>query len=791
MMERGKLFRAFCVAYLSEHIKKEFSSVHMEWFGYVDEVKLGIVAPRGLGKSSFWSFFYPLFCLLVEGKQIAIVSSGMRLAEKFMGMIVRELEENQRIRRDYGDVKGDKWTADWIRLKGGGELQCLGSDGRIRGMRPDVLIVDDIENDENVRSEDYRKKLKQRFLKSWYFTLKPRGQVVVVGTLLHPMSLLADIVSGDDGSGFKSYFTRKYAMLVNGKGEPDLNGKSIWEAQWPTDLLYQERDDCLEAFEQERQNNPIPDEMRKFAEADILYYNKVPIGAPCVMTIDPAVDIDKDKDYTAFIVLASGEDGVMFVVEAYRKRLEPGEVIDKLFQFNDIYKPHTIGIEDVAVSKLYRKYFELEAKRRGVYPNIQPMKLAMSRSGRSKQYRIEALRPFFKQGKIKIHKDHIDLKGELLSFPTGKHDDLCFVGDTLIATKFGNKKIKDIKIGDYVLTPLGYSKVTACGCTGKKEVIEKLGLRATPNHPVFTKDGFVSIDALTLSSKTSKLSFKEVMLWRYKSLLSLMEFNIDLWGRESIIYLNQKQIKAESLLKDFMWRFGSFITKKQFLKVLLFITKTAILLTTIFLTWSVFHIANTIKLGKLPKRYWIISKRYVRLLQGGISLRKEKYHIVYKQRNNGKIIQRIVLFARTVSQFLFHRLKTLYFVPLYVGTDIELRADFIKKKEFAMNVEKNLKLNLNTIKEGFVHQSAELNLEEKQDVYNITTTAGVYYANDILVSNCDALALCLELEKPMKVFKPTFVPGSFDEYLHNLKRKKKDTRFHQWVHQRHQRLQSI
>jgi len=343
--------------------------------------------------------------------------------EKFTGMIMRELEVNVRLRRDFGDLRGSKWTTDWLKLSNGGELQGLGSDGRVRGMRPDILLVDDIENDENVRSEDYRKKLKQRFQKSWYYTLKPHGQVIVVGTLLHPMSLLSDVIGGEEGSGFRSYVSRKYAMLVNENGEPDLNGRSIWEEQWPTALLYQERDDCLEAFEQERQNNPIPDDMRKFSEADLVYYDRLPGRVSYVMTIDPAVDIELDKDYTAFIVLATDEDGIMYVAESYRKRMEPGEVIEKLFQLYEIYRPHTIGIEDVAVSKLYRKYFELEAKRRGVYPNIQPMKLDMSRSGRSKNYRIEALRPFIKQAKLKFHKDQIDIKGELLSYPTG-HDDL-------------------------------------------------------------------------------------------------------------------------------------------------------------------------------------------------------------------------------------------------------------------------------------------------------------------------------------------------------------------------------
>lgn len=422
-MDRGRKFRAFVHMYMREHIKKPFCGVHLEWFRLVGERKVGIAAPRGLGKSTFFSVFYPLYLILEEKKQVVLVSSSMRVAERFMGMVVRELEGNALLRRDYGEVRGKKWTNDWIKLTSGGELQCIGSDGKIRGMRPDVLIVDDVENDENVRSGEYRTKLKDRFLKAWEKTLKPNGQVIVIGTLLHPLSLLSEIL--EKASGFRSYVAKRYAMLVNAAGEPDLNGDSCWEAQWPTALMHQERDDCLEAFEQERMNNPIPDELRKFSEADITYYDKLVLPVSYTMTIDPAVDTTPENDYTAFVVVATNEDGTMFVVEAYRKRMEPGEVIDKMFQLYNIYRPSVIGIEDVAISKLYRKYFELEAKRRGVYPNLQPMKLDMSKSGRSKQYRIEALRPFFRQGRIRITKDMVDLRGELLSFPTGRHDDLC------------------------------------------------------------------------------------------------------------------------------------------------------------------------------------------------------------------------------------------------------------------------------------------------------------------------------------------------------------------------------
>ena len=144
-----------------------------------------------------------------EGVEVRVVKDGRVIGEWRVADRVEKREErkvvfgrgNELILRDYGIQKGDKWTNEWVKLRDGGELQCIGSDGKIRGMRPGVVIVDDVENDENVRSEDYRKKLKDRFTKSWYYLLKPGGQVVVIGTLLHPLSLLSEILEGVPGGG--------------------------------------------------------------------------------------------------------------------------------------------------------------------------------------------------------------------------------------------------------------------------------------------------------------------------------------------------------------------------------------------------------------------------------------------------------------------------------------------------------------------------------------------------------------------------------------------------------------
>ena len=69
-MSQSKDFQTFIYMYLKEHLVKPFSEVHYEWFDLLDEQKVLIVAPRGLAKSSVISFFYPLFLILEQKKEV-------------------------------------------------------------------------------------------------------------------------------------------------------------------------------------------------------------------------------------------------------------------------------------------------------------------------------------------------------------------------------------------------------------------------------------------------------------------------------------------------------------------------------------------------------------------------------------------------------------------------------------------------------------------------------------------------------------------------------------------------
>lgn len=124
-----------------------------------------VAAPRGHAKSTNLTFKGTMHAVLYQYKHYPIIiSDSSDQAEGFLDNIRAEFEENEAIREDFGDLVGKVWRNDVIVTKNGIKVEAIGSGKKIRGRkhrnwRPDLLILDDIENDENVRTPEQRKKL--------------------------------------------------------------------------------------------------------------------------------------------------------------------------------------------------------------------------------------------------------------------------------------------------------------------------------------------------------------------------------------------------------------------------------------------------------------------------------------------------------------------------------------------------------------------------------------------------------------------------------------------------------
>ena len=104
---------------------------------------------------------------------------------------------------------------------------------------------------------------------------------------------------------------------------------------------------------------------------------------------------------------------------------------------------------------------------------------------------------------IRNYKWLVDPTGKVLDEPVDEFNH-CFVGETLISTINGDIKIKNIKIGDLVLTSEGYKKVLKVFNNGKKQVVNyslfsdtgNINLIGTNNHKIKTKKGWKKLSEL-------------------------------------------------------------------------------------------------------------------------------------------------------------------------------------------------------------------------------------------------------------------------------------------------------
>jgi len=84
--------------------------------------------------------------------------------------------------------------------------------------RPGLIVADDIEDPEHVISEEQREKLREWFTGTLLHAGHPGTNVIVVSTVLHHDSLLANLVNPNDSRGWTAL--NRWAILICPNGAP-------------------------------------------------------------------------------------------------------------------------------------------------------------------------------------------------------------------------------------------------------------------------------------------------------------------------------------------------------------------------------------------------------------------------------------------------------------------------------------------------------------------------------------------------------------------------------------------
>jgi len=450
-------FRFFCETYFPHYLTSEPSDLHEKMFEVLPEIVLAdkgqkdvFIAPRAAAKSTIGNLAFALWCLLTERKHyICIVMDVFDQAAIALEAIKAELEINPRLSYDFPGATGKtrKWREDKIITKNNRMVEAFGALKKIRGRRhgpyrPDLVICDDLENDEEVENPKLRDKLMNYIFRSLLKLGPTDGSMdfIYLGTVLHHDAVIVRLANKP---GWQRHIFRailewpkrmdlweKWEEIYLSKGE--LSAQRFYEQNkeamcdgaklnWPkTQGLYFlmcQRADSHAAFESEYQNNPIsedaPFKSLSFwvqESRDWIYFGG----------IDPSLGRqNRHRDPSAILVVGVDlKTKVMDVVEASIVRRLPDIIIADAIQMQRQYNCLMWFVETIQ----YQEFLRTELVKRSAKANVA-MPCKPIQPVTDKNLRIMRLQPPVADGMIRFSQSHSTLINQIQQFPHADHDD--------------------------------------------------------------------------------------------------------------------------------------------------------------------------------------------------------------------------------------------------------------------------------------------------------------------------------------------------------------------------------
>jgi hypothetical protein len=430
--ERGRtdlLF--FCKTYLPHYFTSEFGDFHEEWEDLTelkDEAAF-VAAPREHAKSTFFTFAVEIRNIVYALRWFQLVISDTNdQATGFTLPIRLELEENPRIKNDFGDLHGKPWKANDFTTANGIRVLARGRGEKVRGLknrqhRPDFAVVDDFENDENVENP----KLVEagiRWLKRAVIGSLGAGYLfLMVGNLFHPKSILSQIIAMKDEDGKPLYLSRVYRAWID-FGKPDQ--RPLWPAAWPPERLEKKRRSMGTVdFNAEMMNltgaegSPFPGEWFVYYEPEELNGRRL-IQATFT---DPSAKNGEANDFKAIVTVALDPAAMIFFVRhAWIRHSSPSEMFAAAYRQYDEY-PGPVGIEENMLKDFLHEAIFNYAKEVKRYLPWQPVTHSTNKQARI----IGTLSYLVEYGKLRFlkHQSDQDILVEQLVYILNKnvHDD--------------------------------------------------------------------------------------------------------------------------------------------------------------------------------------------------------------------------------------------------------------------------------------------------------------------------------------------------------------------------------
>lgn len=391
-----------------------------------------ILMPRESAKTTITNAGVLLLILYQLVGYFLYISNTGTHADDQLATIKRELETNDQIHLVWGNLVPDRvapqsWTYNEIETTTGVLGASKGRGAQIRGMnrfskRPDLIIMDDIEDEESVGTDEQLDKTQKWYMKAVEPALtkvKGRGRLINLGTPQHPKDI-----------SYAHARDPRFTTVRFGAVDPD--GDMLWPLYMSKQKYealkraYTRRGQLFE-FGMEYDCEINGEAQSKFKAEHIQRYKLLEpeeftrdflVRAVC---IDPAISAKKGACPSALAVVGLSERGFWHVADYYQKiGMTPREQVDKYFELSMKWMCNRHGVESVAYQAALVHLLREEMFRKRHYFEINEL---LPGSDKRKHERIEGIvQPRTSASLVTFNQRWVDLELQFLQWPHGGMD---------------------------------------------------------------------------------------------------------------------------------------------------------------------------------------------------------------------------------------------------------------------------------------------------------------------------------------------------------------------------------
>lgn len=308
-------------------------------------------------------------------------------------------------------------------------LRAVGANQQMRGInidnqRPDIAVVDDVEDNENTESENAQKKLDRWVFGPFLKALARRKKVIWLGNMLQKTSLLARLSLRPNWNPV--VFGALVKDAVTGLMKP------LWPERWPMEELiedFQEYQDMglLETWMCEMMN--MPGHTADGFTTEQINFQAIPGPDEIVaawLILDPAFGENASNDDASWTVHVLPVDGPPMVVEHSTSKMREDEMFEEGFRLAQKWGAWVWGIEAQAAQRVLIPFFKLLLVPKLLNHEVEFIPL-MAGKGDPKVARIKSWVSLMAKGEYAIYEGAVEISTQLIEYNMKKksnRDDL-------------------------------------------------------------------------------------------------------------------------------------------------------------------------------------------------------------------------------------------------------------------------------------------------------------------------------------------------------------------------------